>query len=75
MPIAKGPGRSLYMATIVSAPCEGGFKATVLRVLWLPRGLDVPHDIPDHFAKSKTEAERDATARFNVWATLQRLCS
>ena len=57
MPIASGPG-GLYQATIFTEPCEGGFKATVLRVVLLttrsPVGTEVAHDrFPDHFAKSK----------------------
>lgn len=77
MPVAKGPG-GLYQASIVSEPCEGGFKATVLRVVLLttrsPVGIAVGHDaFPHHFAESKQKAERMAEAYFKAWAKIQNL--
>jgi hypothetical protein len=76
VPIAKGP-RCVYMATISSEPCEGGFKATVFRVVFLTgpaAGTEVAHDVfPEHFAESKRKAERMAEAYFKAWAKIQTI--
>ena len=76
MPIAKGPG-GLYHATIISEPCEGGFKATVSRVILLTTrsivGTEVHDRFPDHVAESREKAERGATAHFKAWAWIQTL--
>ncbi len=75
--MAKAPG-GLYMATISSEPCEGGFKATVSRVVLLTTrsalGTEVAHDcFPDHFAKSQRKAEQLAGAHFKACAKLRTL--
>jgi hypothetical protein len=79
MPIAECPG-GLYQATIVSEPCDGGFKATVSGVILLrppsPFGTEVAHNrFPDHFATSKLQAERLAEVQFKAWAKIQTLGS
>jgi len=80
MPIALGPNGAVYQASIETEPCEGGFKATVCRVIFLMPasaiGTEVQHEpFPAHFAKSKHRAEHAAAAHFNLWAKLQRLDS
>ena len=77
MPIASGPA-GMYSALIVSEPCEGGFKATIPRVIWLMpsslAGSEVNHDpFPEFVAESKVKAERRAHAFFKAWAKIQIL--
>jgi hypothetical protein len=78
MPIETGPNGALYQASVRTEPCEGGFKAQVWRVIYLlpasETGTEVPHEpFPEHFAKSRSQAERMAKAHFKVWAQIQKL--
>ena len=73
MPMAHAPRGGLYKATIVSEPCEGGFRARVSKIELLSRrsavGTDVAHNpFPFHFALSPWKAERLAEAYFKLWA-------
>lgn len=77
MSIARGPG-GLYSAMILAEPCEGGFKATIPRVILLSTksavGTEVAHDpFPEFVAESKVKAERKADAYFKAWAKIQML--
>lgn len=73
---AKAHAGGLYQATIVTESCEGGFKATVTRVLLLTTkralGTEVAHDpFPDHIAESRELAERRAELHFKACAKLR----
>ncbi len=75
--IARGP-RGLYSALIVSEPCEGGFKATIPRVIMLltKPGADTEvasEPFPEFVAESPAKAERKAEAFFKAWAKMQGL--
>jgi hypothetical protein len=76
MPIASAPG-GLYQALTVSEPCEGGFKAKILRVVLLttksPVGAEVNVQFPEYLAESKQQAERRAEAHFKAWAKIQNI--
>lgn len=77
MPIATGPG-GLYSAVIVCEPCEGGFKATIPRVILLTTRSSVGHEVehdpfPEFVAESKAKAERKAHAYFKAWAKIEML--
>ena len=77
MPMTSGPG-GLYSATLVSEPCQGGFKATITVVILLTTksvvGTEVVHDpFPWFIAESKVKAERKAVAYFKAWAKIQNL--
>jgi hypothetical protein len=76
--LAKAHAGGLYQATIVTESCEGGFKATVTRVLLLrtrsASGTEVAHvRFPDFFAESKELAERRAELHFKACAKLRTL--
>jgi hypothetical protein len=79
VPIAKAPG-GLYHATVSVESCDGGFKASVTRVILMttrsPVGTEVEHDpFPEFVAESKEKAERRAAAYFKAWAKVKTLRS
>jgi len=74
MPTASAP-RGLYQAVITTEPCEGGFKAKILRVVLLtlpsPVGTQVDVQFPEHVAESEALAYRRAEIHFKTWAKLE----
>jgi hypothetical protein len=74
VPTALGPDGRLYFASIDSEPCEGGFRATVVRVVLLNTTSAGEMDgvvIPDSIGTTKRAAEQLAEIRFKTWATLR----